>query len=140
MPYRRVAIRASRREDQPVLFALARRAFGTAGGWSDERTVGVLDRETVFVAEVEDGLAGYVALEPQDDVVRIDQLLVSPEHEAEGIGHQLVEWAEGSAISRRARGLRIVVEEDNARAVDFYRRAGFVGVEPGLFELTLPQD
>src|ERR671910_164799 len=139
MPYRRVAIRACRSDDQPALFALPRRSFGTAGGWSDERTVSVLDRETVFVAEADHGLAGYVALDPQDDVVRIDQLLVSPEHEAEGVGHQLVEWAEGYAISRRARALQVVVEDDNARALDFYRRAGFVGVEPGLLELTLPQ-
>src|SRR5918995_6720934 len=140
MPYRKVAIRACRPEDEPLLYGVARRTFGDQGGWSDERTVGVLGSETVFVAEVDEEPAGYVALEPAGDVVRIDQLLVSPEHEAEGIGHQLVEWAEGFAISRRARALQIVVEDDNAPALDFYRRAGFVGVEPGLLELTLPQD
>ena len=140
MPYRRVAIRACRSDDQPALFALAQRAFGFVGGWSDERTVAVLDSETVFVAELDDAPAGYVALEPEGDVVRIDQLLVSPEQEGKGVGHQLVEWAEGYAIARRARVLQIVVEEDNARALDFYRRAGFVAVGAGLLELTLPQD
>jgi ribosomal protein S18 acetylase RimI-like enzyme len=140
MPYRRIAIRACRSDDQPALFALAQRVFGDAGGWSDERTVAVLDSETVFVAEVESAPAGYVALEPAGDVVRIDQLLVSPEHEGQGIGHQLVEWAEGYAIAQRARALQIVVEEDNARALDFYRRAGFVTVGAGLLELILPQD
>jgi ribosomal protein S18 acetylase RimI-like enzyme len=139
MPYRKVAIRAYRREDEAALFGLARRSFGERGGWSDERTLGVLESETVFVAEIDDAPAGYVALGPEDDVVRVDQLLVSPEHEGEGVGHQLVEWAEGYAIARRARALRIVVEEDNARALDFYRRAGFVGVEPGQLELILPQ-
>jgi ribosomal protein S18 acetylase RimI-like enzyme len=140
VPYRRVTVRACTREDEPVLFGLARRSFGGRGGWSDERTLAVLGTETVFVAEIEDEPAGYVALEPADDVVRIDQLLVSPEHEAEGVGHQLVEWAEGYAIARRARVLQIVVEEDNAPARDFYARAGFVRVDAGLFELTLPQD
>jgi ribosomal protein S18 acetylase RimI-like enzyme len=140
MPYRKVAIRAYRREDEAALFGLARRSFGERGGWSDERTLGVLESETVFVAEIDDAPAGYVALGPEDDVVRVDQLLVSPEHEGEGVGHQLVEWAEGYAIARRARALRIVVEEDNARALDFYRRAGFVGAEPGQLELILPQD
>jgi ribosomal protein S18 acetylase RimI-like enzyme len=140
VPYRRVTVRACTPEDEPVLFGLARRSFGDRGGWSDERTLGVLNAETVFVAEIDDEPAGYVALDPRDDVVRIDQLLVSPEHEAEGVGHQLVEWAEGYAIARRARVLRIVVEDDNARALDFYGRAGFTRVEPGLLELTLPQD
>jgi ribosomal protein S18 acetylase RimI-like enzyme len=140
MPYRRVAIRVCRSGEEPALFGLAIRSFGGRGGWSDERTLGVLGSETVFVAELDDEPAGYVALEPAGDVVRIDQLLVSPEHEREGVGHQLVEWAEGYAISCRARALRIVVEEDNVPALDFYRRAGFVAIEPGLLELILPQD
>jgi len=140
VPYRRVAIRACRREEQAALYGLARRSFGDRGGWNDDRTVGVLGDETVFVAELDEAIAGYVALEPAGELVRIDQLLVSPEHEAAGVGHQLIEWAEGYAISRRARALQIVVEDDNARALDFYRRAGFVSVEPGLLELTLPQD
>jgi ribosomal protein S18 acetylase RimI-like enzyme len=140
MPYRKVAIRAYRQEDEVALFGLARRSFGERGGWSDERTLGVLESETVFVAEIDEVPAGYVALRPEEDAVHVDQLLVSPGHEGEGIGHQLVEWAEGFAISRRARALRIVVEEDNVPALDFYRRAGFVVVEPGQLELILPQD
>jgi ribosomal protein S18 acetylase RimI-like enzyme len=140
MPYRKVAVRAYRTEDEALLYVLARRSFGDRRGWDDARTLGVLERETVFVAECGDALAGYVAVVPEADAVRIDQLLVSPEHEGEGIGHQLVEWAEGYAISRGARALRIVVEEDNSAALDFYRRSGFVPVEHGLLELILPQD
>jgi ribosomal protein S18 acetylase RimI-like enzyme len=123
-----------------MLFGVAQRSFGQRGGWDEARTASVLSSETVFVAEIDGEPAGYVALEPGDDAVRIDQLLVSPEHEGEGVGHQLVEWAEGYAIARRARALRIVVEDDNARALDFYRRAGFVAVGGGLLELMLPQD
>jgi ribosomal protein S18 acetylase RimI-like enzyme len=133
-------VRECRPSDEAALYGLARRSFGERGGWSDDRTVGVICDETVFVAELDDRPAGFVALEPSGDVVRIDQLLVSPEHEGEGVGHQLIEWAEGYAISRRCRALQIVVEDDNTRALDFYRRAGFVGVGPGLLELTLPQD
>jgi ribosomal protein S18 acetylase RimI-like enzyme len=140
MPYRKVSVRVCRREDEPVLYGLARRSFGDRGGWDDERTRGVLEHETVFVAELDDSPAGYVALTPEQEIVRIDQLLVSPEHEGEGVGHQLVEWAEGYAISQGARALQIVVEEDNAAALDFYRRSGFVPVGSGLLELILPQD
>jgi ribosomal protein S18 acetylase RimI-like enzyme len=140
MPYRKVAVRTYRAEDEVLLYGLARRSFGDRSGWDDARTLGVLERETVFVAELDDALAGYVAVVTEADGVRIDQLLVSPEHEGEGVGHQLVEWAEGYAIACRARALRIVVEEDNAAALDFYRRAGFVPVDRGLLELILPQD
>lgn len=123
-----------------MLYGLARRSFGSRSGWDDTKTLAVLAEETVFIAELDDELAGYVALESEADVMRIDQLLVSAEHEGEGVGHQLVEWAEGFAISRGARALRIVVEEDNAAARDFYRRSGFVPVGSDLLELILPHE
>jgi ribosomal protein S18 acetylase RimI-like enzyme len=137
--YRKAAIRAYRAEDEPVLFGLAQMTFGGQSGWSDRRTLDVLERDMVFVAEVERQPAGYVALEGGGEAVRIDQLLVNPEHEAEGVGHQLVEWAEGYAISLGARRLEAVVEQDNKNALDFYRRCGFSEREAGLLELVLPQ-
>ena len=48
------------------------------------RTLAVLERETVFVAEVDGDPAGYVAVERAEEAIRVDQLFVSPEHEAEG--------------------------------------------------------
>ena len=140
MPYRKAQVRACRQEDEPLLFGLARRSFGERTGWSDERTLEVLGNEEVFVAEVEGHLAGYVAVDSEADTLRVDHLFVSPEHEGEGVGHQLLEWAEGYAISRGARTLRIAVEADNTPALDFYRRSGFVQAGPGLVELILPQD
>jgi len=99
----------------------------------------VLERETVFVADLEGSLAGYVALRPTGDAMCIDQLFVSPEHEAEGIGRQLLEWAEGYAISERAAKLEVVVEAGNRRALDFYRGRGFVEAGEDLLELRLPE-
>jgi GNAT superfamily N-acetyltransferase len=134
LSYRKVEIRPLRAEDEPILFGLARLDRG-----ADERTLDVLERETVFVAEVEGAAAGYVALEPDEGGVRVDQLFVSPEHEAEGVGRQLLEYAEGYAISQGARALRVVVSEGDRRAVGFYRGRGFVPVEQNVFELVLPQ-
>ena len=134
-PYRKAEIRPYRpAEDEPLLFGLARLDRG-----ADERTLDVLRHETVFVAEVEGGAAGYVALDQHEQLVRVDQLFVSPEHEAEGVGRQLLEFAEGYAIWRGAQSLQVVVEEDNQRAVAFYRGRGFVPVEPNLLELVLPR-
>ena len=134
MPYRKTEIRPFREEDEAVLFGLASLDRG-----ADARTIAVLERETVFVAELEGSPAGYVALTRADDAVRIDQLFVSPEHEAEGVGRQLLEWAEGYAISERAARLEVVVESENRRALDFYRGRGFTGAGENLLELRLPQ-
>ena len=139
MPYRKAAIRGYRAEDEPLLYGLARMTFGERSGWDDEQTIAVLEHEEVFVAEVEGSVAGYVALRPARETVRIDRLLVGPAHEAEGVGNQLVEWAEGYAISRGAGRLQVAVEGDNRRARDFYRRRGFVPVADELLELVLPQ-
>ena len=134
MPYRKAEIRPFREEDEAVLFGLASLDRG-----ADSRTIAVLERETVFVAELGGSPAGYVALTRADDAVRIDQLFVSPEHEAEGVGRQLLEWAEGYAISERAARLEVVVESENRRALDFYHGRGFTAAGENLLELRLPQ-
>jgi ribosomal protein S18 acetylase RimI-like enzyme len=139
VPYRKAQIRPYRDDDEPILFGLAQRSFGDRSGWSDERTLQVLERDSVFVAEVDAAPAGFVAVEEANDTVIVEQLFVSPEHEGEGVGHQLLQWAEGYAISLRARSLQVTVEADNRRAREFYERSGFVPIDGELLELILPQ-
>jgi len=132
--YRKAEIRAMRPEDEALLFGLARLDRG-----ADERTLEVLEHETTFVADLDGQPAGYVALVGEEGRVRIDQLFVSPEHEAEGVGRQLLEYAEGFAISEGAVALEVVVAPDDARALAFYRGRGFVPVADDLLELALPR-
>ena len=134
MPYRKAEIRPLREDDEPLLFGLASLDRG-----ADERTLAVLEHETVFVAEVAGTPAGYVALDQSERAVRVDQLFVSPEHEAEGVGRQLLEYAEGYAIWTGAEALQVVVEGGNDRAVSFYQGRGFMRVDYDLLELLLPQ-
>jgi len=134
MPFRKAAIRPFRAEDEPLLFGLAKLDRG-----ADERTLTVLEHETVFVAEVEGAPAGYVALEEQGPSVRVEQLFVSSEHEDEEVGAQLVDYAEGYAISCEAKTLQVVVEPDNTRAHQFYHERGFVAAGEHVLELVLPQ-
>jgi GNAT superfamily N-acetyltransferase len=134
LTYRKADIRPYQADDEAVLFGLASLDRG-----ADERTLAVLERETVFVADVEGSPAGYVALERAERAVRVDQLFVSPEHEAEGIGRQLLEFAEGFAIWEGAEMLQVVVESGNERALTFYRERGFTPVGGDLLELRLPQ-
>jgi GNAT superfamily N-acetyltransferase len=133
MTYRKAEIRPLSREDEPLLFGLASMDRG-----ADERTLAVLERETVFVAKVAGAAAGYVALERIAEAVRVDQLFVSPEHEAEGVGKQLLEFAEGYAIAEGATRLQVVVAGRDRRATAFYRGRGFVPAGEDLLELVLP--
>jgi GNAT superfamily N-acetyltransferase len=137
--YRKATIRPFRDEDESVLFSLARGVFGAQSAWDDRRTITALETDTVFVAELEGGPAGFVALEQSADTIRIAHLFVNPVHEGEGVGRQLLEYAEGFAISSGAIRLQVVVEDDNRRALDFYRGRGFVASGGELFELALPQ-
>jgi ribosomal protein S18 acetylase RimI-like enzyme len=130
----RVDVRPLRPEDEPLLFGLAQLDRG-----ADRRTLEVLEGETVFVAEVGGAPAGYVAVDLTPAAARVDQLFVSPEHEREGVGRRLLEYAEGYAISQGAPALQVVVEDENRRAQDFYRGRGFVSVSENVLELVLPQ-
>jgi GNAT superfamily N-acetyltransferase len=132
--YQKADIRPLQEEDEPVLFGLASLDRG-----ADERTLSVLEHETVFVAEVGGSPAGYVALEREAEAVRVDQLFVSPEHEAEGVGRQLIEFAEGYAIWQGAATLRVVVQASDDRALTFYRGRGFTPCGDDLLELLLPR-
>lgn len=127
--------------DLPVLFGLAMAAFGGLPGWSDERVLEVLNSDVIFVAREDDQPAGYVALHRDEDgMMVVEQLFVGTGHERRGIGRRLLAYAEGYAIAERAPSLQVVVEESNRPARSFYKRSGFVPVEPELFELVLPRE
>jgi GNAT superfamily N-acetyltransferase len=134
MTYRKAEIRPYEPADEALLFGLASLARG-----ADRRTLAVLEQETVFVAELEGAPAGYVAVAFIGEALRVDQLFVSPEHEAEGVGRQLLEHAEGYAISQGALVLQVVVSRGESRALDFYRSRGFVEVADELLEIVLPR-
>ncbi len=136
--YAKATIRPFRSEDESYLFLLAQGEFGGRETWDEERTIGSLQDGTIFVAELRGEPAGYVAVEAGPEAVRVRQLLVSAVHEGEGVGKQLLEYAEGFAISQGARRLEIVVEDDNTRAVAFYRSRGFVPAGD-VYALVLPQ-
>jgi ribosomal protein S18 acetylase RimI-like enzyme len=106
-----------RDEELGRLFGLAKCCFEESAGWE---------------------VAGYVALRQRRKHVVVEHLLVAPGHEQRGIGHRLLEHAEGYAIATHARAVDIVVEADNWRARSFYSRLGYVAVAPELFQLTLP--
>jgi ribosomal protein S18 acetylase RimI-like enzyme len=135
----RVEIERCPTDDIPALFGFAKSVFADVPGWSDARVLDALEHDLLFLAREEGELAGYVALRHDaDGSFVIEQLFVVPGHERRGVGHRLLDYAEGYAIVERAPTLRIVVEEENLRARDFYTRAGFAPVGKEIVERRLP--
>ncbi|MGZ4317128.1 MAG: GNAT family N-acetyltransferase, partial [Gaiellaceae bacterium] len=94
----------------------------------------------VFVARKGPRTAGYVALRRDvDNAIVVEQVLIAPGHERQGIGHRLLTYVEGFAIAERAPVLRMIVEESNLSARSFYRRRGFISVGREELELVLPE-
>ena len=60
----------------------------------------LLDHADVFVAETGGEMAGFVAVEAEDDALAVRCVCVNPGFEARGVANQLLDWAEGVGIDR----------------------------------------
>jgi GNAT superfamily N-acetyltransferase len=81
----------------------------------------VLTRSEVWVAELDDGIVGFLAVSGD----HLDHLYVRPGYYRQGIGDRLLSKAK--EISPRR--LRLFTFQRNARARTFYERRGFVPVD-----------
>jgi putative acetyltransferase len=84
--------------------------------WCEE----LLPAAEVVVAENGGALAGFVTIDPK--TLYLDQLVVAPEHWRSGVGALLL--AEARRLSPH--GIDLDVNTDNARAIGFYTKHGFV--------------
>ena len=73
----------------------------------------------IIVADLAGELAGFVTI---DGTGYLDQLVVAPEHWGSELGTMLLDEAK----RRSPAGIRLLVNTDNARAIRFYERNGFV--------------
>jgi len=93
---------------------------------------------TVFVAEVEQQVVGYVFLNVHDTppysylmprrVVEISDIAVLQAYNSRGIGHQLVAASVEWAKAREATDLELQVWEFNKNAIAFYERLGMIAI------------
>jgi putative acetyltransferase len=88
--------------------------------WWRERWRGELvPNATVIVAEQAAELVGFVTI---DATGYLDQLVVAPDHWGSPLGNALVNEAKRLSPD----GITLLVNRDNARAIRFYTRNGFV--------------
>jgi putative acetyltransferase len=83
--------------------------------WRDE----LVPNAAIVVAEQADEMVGFVTI---DATGYLDQLVVAPEHWGSTLGDALLDEAK----QRAPDGVTLLVNKDNARAIRFYERNGFV--------------
>ena len=109
--------------------------FDTRVEWWRERWRNELvPKADIVVAEQASALAGFVTI---DSSGYLDQLVVAPDHWGSKLATTLVDEAK----RRSPNGVTLKVNADNARAIRFYERNGFVrageDVNPGSKRLVL---
>jgi putative acetyltransferase len=93
--------------------------FAARVAWWRERWRGELvPKAAIMVAEQADLLIGFVTI---DQTGYLDQLVVAPDHWGSALATALVD--EAKRLSPR--GITLLVNTDNARAIRFYERSGF---------------
>ncbi len=122
-------LRPYRADDEDAAIALWQRTwqhaypsidFAARAAWWRERWRNELvPNAAIVVAEHADGLIGFVTI---DATGYLDQLVVAPEHWGSVLGDALVDEAKRHAPE----GVTLLVNKDNARAIRFYERSGFV--------------
>jgi GNAT superfamily N-acetyltransferase len=146
----RCSVRAVSDDDRGMLTLLAEETLRplAAGAGHPERyhtedLIVLLDRAEVFVAEAGGEVAGFMALEAEDDSLAVRCVCVGPAYEARGVANQLLDWAEGLAIDRGAGRLttRVPAADHPSRHLfhghDFVAAGGAAG-EMVLLEKRLP--
>jgi putative acetyltransferase len=87
--------------------------------WRERWRSELVPSATIIVAESPGALVGFVTVEAATGY--LDQIVVAPQHWGAGVAEMLLEQAKRVSPSR----LELHVNQDNARAVRFYRKHGF---------------
>lgn len=121
-------IRQARLDDLDALIAIENRCFD-ADRISRRSFRELLTRRTAHtvVVECEGAVAGYAMLlfRQGTAMARLYSIAVNPNFAGHGVGAMLVHAAEERTFERGRLLLRLEVREDNARAIELYRRLGY---------------
>ena len=87
--------------------------------WRERWRTELVPNAAIIVAEAAGALIGFVTIDAKG---YLDQLVVVPAHWGSSLGDRLVEEAKRLSPDR----ITLLVNTDNARAIRFYERNGFV--------------
>lgn len=84
-----------------------------------------IEEGVIHVIAERAGVLGYISLWPSVGHLFIDTLAVLPERHGEGLGSQLLAFAEREAVRLRLSSLRLFTKEKMADNLGFYLRRGY---------------
>jgi len=99
---------------------------GRLDWWRKQWRDGLVLEANITIAEEGGGMIGFVTVDPR--TFYLDQLVVAPEHWGSGVGAALI--AQAKRLSPG--GLNLDVNTDNARAIAFYKKEGFIVTGDGF--------
>ncbi|MBX9778267.1 MAG: GNAT family N-acetyltransferase [Xanthobacteraceae bacterium] len=125
-----VALRPYKAADEDAAIALWQRTWARhyphidfaerAAWWRERWRQELAPTATITLAEADGRMAGFVTVDPKTGY--LDQIVVAPEAWGSDVANMLM--AEARRISPK--GLDLKVNADNARAIRFYEKQGFV--------------
>jgi putative acetyltransferase len=104
--------------------------FAARFDWWREHWRGLLPAASITIAEAKREMIGFVTIDPGTGY--LDQIVVAPEHWGSGLASALI--AEAKRLSPR--GVELTVNTDNARAIAFYKKEGFIKIGDGVNPLS----
>ncbi len=125
-----VALRRYAPEDEDAAIALWLRTWQAAypqidfaarlDWWRKRWRKELVPSAEIVVAETADAMIGFVTVDPRTSY--LDQIVVAPEHWGSRLAGALIDAVKAISPS----GLTLDVNTDNARAIRFYEKQGFV--------------
>jgi len=133
-------IRAYRDDDLKAAIALWLRAWQAAmpeidfsvrlTWWRERWTRELVPSNTIRIAERDGQIAGFVVIDPGSGY--LDQIAVAPEDWGTGVAKRLMDEAKRISPAR----ISLEVNQENARGIRFYERAGFERAGDGVNPLS----
>ena len=109
----------------------------TGWSWDPKRVARAIQaRDTlVVVAAVRNHLTGFAIMNFGDEQAHLSLLAVTPSHQRCGIGRQIMDWLEVSALVAGITTVNLELRANNFAARDFYRTLGYTDAAyiPGYY-------
>jgi ribosomal protein S18 acetylase RimI-like enzyme len=86
----------------------------------------VVSRHQAFVLEESGHVIGVAVLVSSDEGILLDNVAVHPDHQGEGLGRQLMEFAESEAVKQGYSSLELYTHESMTENISLYKYLGYV--------------
>jgi len=127
-------IRRAQPEDRAAVERIVRDAYGIyierigkpPGPMLDDYAALIADGAVSALDEPDGTIAGIIVLLPQPDHLLLDNIAVRPDRQGQGLGRQLVAFAEAEARRLGHAELRLYTHQRMTENIALYTRLGFV--------------